>query len=122
MDSTGGAVVGIAAIGLGALVGYGAYKNAPVFGPSGLLTSAIKTGKLQKVVPGSAGVSGSSGAGGSGGSPPNAFLEWTLGVGSKGWFRALTPAGIWTWVFGTGGAPAGKTPPPSLPGTLGHGR
>jgi hypothetical protein len=46
VDGTGGAIIGITAIGIGALVGYGAYKNVPVFGPAGLLTSAITTGKL----------------------------------------------------------------------------
>jgi hypothetical protein len=47
MDNTGGAIIGISAIGIGALIAYGAYKDVPVFGPSGLLTSAISTGKLQ---------------------------------------------------------------------------
>lgn len=48
---TGGAIIGIAAIGIGAMIGYGAYKDVPVFGPTGLLTGAISTGKIQKAPP-----------------------------------------------------------------------
>lgn len=110
MNGPGGTLIGVSAIGLGALVAYGAYKDVPIFGPSGLLTEAIKTGKLQKVP---ATVAGAGTAAGTSGSAPNPFLEWTLGVGTKGWFRALTPAGIWTWVFGSG--TSGSTPPKSNP-------
>ena len=49
MDSTGGAIIGVSAIGIGTLIAYGAYKDIPVFGPTGLLTQALQTGKLQKI-------------------------------------------------------------------------
>ena len=38
-------------MGVGVLMGYAAYRNVPVFGPNGLLTEAIKTGKLQVIPP-----------------------------------------------------------------------
>ena len=49
MESPGFAFIGVTALGLGSLMGYAAYKNAPVFGPEGLLTQAITTGKFTAV-------------------------------------------------------------------------
>lgn len=43
------AFIGVAALGMGSLIGYAAYKNAPVFGPQGLLTQTITTGKFTAV-------------------------------------------------------------------------
>ena len=48
MDTTD-ALIGVTVIGFGVLIGYSAYRDVPVFGPSGLLTKAIQTGKLQAV-------------------------------------------------------------------------
>lgn len=117
MEGPAGALIGVTALGLGALIGYGAYKNVPVFGPGGLLTGTLQTGKLEPVVPPAG--SSTSTAGGSG-SPPNPFLEWTLGVGSHGWFRYLTPAGIWTWLFNAG--PGAKPPYRGVPPGAAGGR
>lgn len=46
---SGETLFGVAAIGLGSLIAYGAYRNVPVFGPNGLLTGALRTGKLQPI-------------------------------------------------------------------------
>lgn len=42
-------LVGVLLIGGGSLMGYAAYRDVPVFGPEGLLTGALRTGKLQPV-------------------------------------------------------------------------
>lgn len=42
-------LMGVGAMGLGALLAYGAYRDVPVFGPEGLLTGALRQGKLQPV-------------------------------------------------------------------------
>lgn len=60
-------------------------------------------GKVPTIPPGQVFPGGQSAANDGGSTanpPPNALGEWTLGIGSKGWFRALTPAGIYTWIFG----------------------
>lgn len=45
----GMALAGTASLGMGSLLLYAAYRNVPVFGPDGLLTGALRTGKLQPV-------------------------------------------------------------------------
>jgi hypothetical protein len=47
--NTTDALIGVSVIGFGVLIGYSAYRNVPVFGPAGILTEAIQTGKLQAV-------------------------------------------------------------------------
>lgn len=39
-------VVGWVGLSLALVVGYGAYKNKPVFGPNGIVTTAVQTGKI----------------------------------------------------------------------------
>jgi hypothetical protein len=41
--------LGWTGLGFGVLLAYGAYKNVPVLGPSGLLTQALTTGKVPTV-------------------------------------------------------------------------
>lgn len=41
--------MGVGLMGVGALMGYAAYRNVPVFGPKGLLTGALQQGKLQPI-------------------------------------------------------------------------
>lgn len=68
MDGPGSALIGVGAIGVGSLLLYGAYKNVPIFGPSGVFTQAVKTGKIVSVnAPGSAATGNSGGAGGASG-------------------------------------------------------
>lgn len=43
-------MIGVAGIGMGVVLLYGAYRNLPVFGPNGIITQAITTGKV--VTPG----------------------------------------------------------------------
>lgn len=49
MDGPGSALIGVGAIGVGSLLLYGAYKNVPVFGSSGIFTQAVKTGRIVSV-------------------------------------------------------------------------
>jgi hypothetical protein len=42
-------LIGVTVLGMGSLLGYAAYRDVPVFGPEGLLTGALRTGKLQPV-------------------------------------------------------------------------
>ena len=39
-------IVGWVGLSLALVVGYGAYKNKPVFGPNGIVTTAVQTGKI----------------------------------------------------------------------------
>ena len=39
-------VVGWVGFSLALVIGYGAYKNKPVFGPNGIVTTAVQTGKV----------------------------------------------------------------------------
>ena len=50
MDTTS-VLIGVLVIGAGVAVGYSAYKDVPMFGADGLITEAIRTGKLQTVGP-----------------------------------------------------------------------
>lgn len=59
---------GIGGAGLGLLLVYAAFKNVPVLGPNGLLSSVFTTGKLPARP--AAGGAGSPGAPGQGSSPP----------------------------------------------------
>lgn len=45
----GTAIAGTASLGLGSLLIYAAFRNVPVFGPNGLMSEALRTGKLQPV-------------------------------------------------------------------------
>lgn len=47
--TAGSALAGTLSMGMGSLLVYAAYRNVPVFGPDGLLTGALRTGKLQPV-------------------------------------------------------------------------
>jgi len=102
MEGPAGALLGVTALGMGALIAYGAYRDVPIFGPSGLLTGTLQTGKLPNVV--KAPASSGAGKGGAAGSASPAatpwYLEWTLGTGTRGFERWLTPAGLWTWITG----------------------
>lgn len=60
-----GALVGITGIGLGGLIAYAAWKGVPVFGPDGILTTALRTGHLQPI-PNSGNVAGAGGTGSGG--------------------------------------------------------
>lgn len=42
-------LMGVSVMGVGVLMAYAAYRDVPVFGPNGLLTGALRTGKLQPV-------------------------------------------------------------------------
>ena len=44
--NSGSVVVGWTGLSLALVVGYGAYKNKPVFGAEGIVTQAIQTGKI----------------------------------------------------------------------------
>lgn len=46
MDSPTSALIGVAGIGVGALIFYGAYRNVSVFGPNGLIGETIATGQI----------------------------------------------------------------------------
>lgn len=41
--------LGWTGLGFGVLLAYGAYKNVPILGPQGLLTTSLKTGKVPTV-------------------------------------------------------------------------
>jgi hypothetical protein len=45
----GDTLIGVIVMGMGVLLAYSAYKNVPVVGSNGLLTSAIQSGKLPAV-------------------------------------------------------------------------
>ena len=55
MDTTD-VLIGVLLVGAGVALGYGAYKDVPMFGPDGLITEAIRTGKLQALPKSSQGV------------------------------------------------------------------
>lgn len=42
-------LIGVGAIGFGALLAYGAYRNVPILGPDGLLTLALTKGSLKQL-------------------------------------------------------------------------
>lgn len=91
MDGPASALVGTLALGTGTLIAYAAYKNVPVFGPSGILTGALQTGKLQPVVSPTASSSNSSGPA----SPKTAtdILKQSVPAAAKPY------VGIWSWVM-----------------------
>lgn len=62
---------GIGGVGLGVLLVYAAFKNVPVLGDKGLLSSVFTTGKLPARPAGSGTGNGASGGGGDGTSPPS---------------------------------------------------
>jgi hypothetical protein len=95
MEGPAGALIGVSALGMGALIGYAAYKNVPVFGPNGLLTGTLKTGKLQPVHPGSA---GSGGTGNTFSVNPLLPEQALSGTGSYAAAVAGGPTGILEWL------------------------
>lgn len=52
MSNGADTVIGFAGLSLALVVGYGAYKNKPVFGPTGVVTQALQTGKVGTANPG----------------------------------------------------------------------
>lgn len=78
-------LIGVSMVGAGSLLLYAAYRDVPVFGQDGLLTGALRTGKLQPVSAKTAKAVGTQQQ-----AQPNAPW-WDFTAPGKGWNRG------WRW-------------------------